>query len=455
MNTFLKAVSDGKVTASGSRSRERIWNHFQTARMAHKIYIRSSWIVIYCLFSCHPNHRTEEIPVIRIGEAMESVSDFSLSAIADEISFVVLETTDRSLIGNYPDIAVWKDKIVVSSQNQPLLVFDRKDGHFCNTIGHFGDDPEGCGNDGFGNIPFGIDRTNGTVYLRALGDIHWLRYDLNGRFLGRVKPDMGKRENYRFNFSYFLVSNNTVTTHNKMWMLNEPYLTCFDGITGNLLDTIPPIVSPVLPVSEISNLSYLYGDYDAYGSMGVFIMEYRGDKVYDVFPGSPSLWEHDGQRYLKECFIDTVYTVGEKTLTPRLALDMGKWNWPYEKRFDRDGSGERISIDYMLENDNLIYFHFHTGLHEKQDRQQSHCGFYDKRSGETKVMKGDRIADDKYQFLPLTVRKVSSSGEFVGLIQAADVIEWKEKHAAIPDNRNLQSVLTMDSEDNPVVVLMK
>jgi hypothetical protein len=411
--------------------------------MKHKYLLLPGVILAYYFLSCNEGKKEERIPAIEIGRAMETSGAFELSEMATDLSFVALETTDRSLIGNYPDISVWNDKIVVSSQNQPLLVFDRKDGHFCNSIGHFGDDPEGCGNDGWGNIPFWIDRTNGTVYLRALGDMHGLRYDLNGRFLGRVKPDMGKRENYSFNFSHFLVSNDTITTHNKLWMLNDPYLTCFDGTTGGLLDTVPPIVSPVLPMSEITNLSYFYGGYAAYGCMGVFIMEYQDNKLYKVLPGSPSLWEHGGERYLKEAFIDTIYAVGENSLTPRLALDMGKWHWPYEKRFDREGSGRRIFIDYMLENDDLIYFHFHTGLYEKQDQQQSHCGFYDKRSGKTKVI------------LPQTIHRVSSSGEFVGLIQAADVIDWKEEHAGIPDNRNLQSLLTVNGKDNPVVVLMK
>jgi hypothetical protein len=42
--------------------------------------------------------------------------------------------------------------------------------------------------------------------------------------------------------------------------------------------------------------------------------------------------------------------------------------------------------------------------------------------------------------LKLTVSRVSASGEFPGLIQAADVAEWKEQHASVPENPDIRAL---------------
>jgi hypothetical protein len=372
---------------------------------------------------------------------------------SSDISYVALETTDSSLIGNYPDIAVWGDRIVISSLYQPLLVFDRKDGHFCNTVGHIGDDPEGCATDGWGSIPFWIDQTNGTVYLRTLGDRGLLRYDMDGRFLGKTSPDMNKWNITSLAFMSLHISNDTVFAHNKYIRSdNNPFLLSFSGITGEILDSVPLIGLP-LPVNIISS-NYMYGTHVPYGGMGMFIFDYPDNQTLRIVPSAPSVWGYGGRRYIKEAFIDTVYTVGTHSLTPRFALDLGTWRWPYDKRLEKENSGKRISIDYLLENETLIYFHFHTGLYERRKEDaHSYCGFYNKRSGMTKVKKGDAITDDLYHFLPLTIRRVSSDGEFVGLIQASDILDRKKKTAT--DNPEIKALLNVNEEDNPIVVFIK
>jgi hypothetical protein len=428
----------------------------------HYTVLLFSAALAFLPFSCRKENRNEGkpviIPEIEIGRAMDSAGKFGISEMTDEISFVALETTDSSLIGSSPYVDAWGDKILVSSISQPLLVFDRNDGHFCNSIGHVDNGPEGCAKH-FGLIPFYIDPTNGTVYLIALGGRSLLRYDINGRFLGRVTPDTGHAEGFSLNSYFFLALNDTVTAHhtdnlhvNTVFSKNNPYIFLFNGTDGNLLDTLPFIVSPVPPVSGIISISVFAEGYESFGGTGIIQIEYKDGKAYNEFHGCPSMWTYGGQRYFKEDFIDTVYTVcpgSENLLTPRLALNLGRWQWPYEERLDKKGSESRIFINYMMENENVIYFHFHTG------NLQPYCGFYDKRSGTTRVMKGDLIEDDLYNFLPLTIRKVSASGEFLGLIEASDILEWKEQNASVPGIPNIESLLNVDGEDNPVIVFVK
>jgi hypothetical protein len=410
--------------------------------------------VLACFFlSCHEEKVPGRIPEIEIGRAMELVGKFGISEIADNISFVALETTDSSLVGAAPKVMVWGDRIIVSSRDQLLLVFDREDGHFCNSIGRPGNGPEGSAI----GAGFYIDQTNGTVYLRALGNRSLLRYDINGNFLGRITPDIGRGERFSLEDCFFLVLNDTVTAHryNTAFSGGNPFVFFFNGMDGHLLDTVPSVVSAALPALTLSGLVSITiskeGD-ELFGGTGLMRLKYQDGKTYNLFLGRPSLWTYGGQRYFKEGFIDTVYTVraaGENSLTPRLALNLGEWQWPYEKQFDGENLRSRISIDYLMENENVIYFHFHTG------DLQEYCGFYDKRSGKTKVMEGLLIEDDLYHFFPLTIKNISSAGEFLGVIEAPDILEWKEQNASVPGIPNIESLLNMDIEDNPVVVFIK
>ena len=410
-------------------------------------------LITLTFLSCGKQNKEDSSYRIDIGAAMESIGDFGISEIAFDIAYVALETTDNSLIGAYPDFAVWRDKIVVSSMNQPLMVFNKEDGKFCNQIGHIGDDPEGFATDGWGNIPFWIDQTNGTVYLRALGDIRLLRYNLDGTFLGSVTPVFRESEVTILSMYFLHISNDVITAHNKYWHENEPYIYSFDAMNGQRLDTIASKVQPY-PQGIISS-SYQYNTYIKFGGLGRFYLDYSDNKAARIVPNSPSIWEYNGKTFLKEFFLDTVYTIQSSSLVPHLTLDLGKMKWPDDKIFEKDVSRGRLSIDYILENENFIYFHLHTGLYEFGDNINPYCGFFNKKNGMAKIMKGDKIEDDIHNFLPISIRKVSSAGEFVGLIQVTEIMDWKEKNRNTIPTPIIQSLIEKDVEDNPVLVIGK
>ena len=411
-------------------------------------------ILFMSSLSCGKQDKGANNHLIDISSAMQSISDISISEFANEISYVALETTDNSLIGNYPDVSVWGDKIVVSSLNQPLMVFDKNTGHFCNRIGHIGDDPEGLATDGWGNIPFWIDQTNGTVYLRALGDNRLLRYRFDGTFLGSVTPVFRGLEVKNLSFYYFLISNDIITAHNKYWDENNPYIFSFNALNGNIINTVSSIVKSF--PHEIISVNYLYGENGAYipfGGLGVYEFYYSDNRTARIVPNSPSVWEYKGQKYLKEPFIDIVYSIQGNLLEPSLTIDLGKWKWPYDKKLEQDNSIGSISIDYMLENEHFIYFHLHSELYEKN--RNAYCGFFNKKDGATKIMRGDAIIDDIHNFLPVTIRKVSPDGLFVGLVQVHTIMQWKEKNRNITLPPNIQSLFEKDIEDNPIVVIIQ
>lgn len=134
-----------------------------------------SCIVALIFTSCNNKGSTnsdKNIPVIDIASAIASAMErpeiLKVTDIADKISYIPLETNDTSLIGNHPDITVYNDKILVTSKNQPIKMFDKNTGKFIRNIGHLGDDPSGYSDtDGWGNILFWVDQKTGVVSIQG------------------------------------------------------------------------------------------------------------------------------------------------------------------------------------------------------------------------------------------------------------------------------------------------
>ena len=70
-------------------------------------------------------------------------------------------------------------------------------------------------------------------------------------------------------------------------------------------------------------------------------------------------------------------------------------------------------------------------------------------------MQGHALVDDIHNFMLISIRKVSSDGEFVGLLQMFGIMKWKEKNRNTDLPFAIQSLFSKDEEDNPVVVLMR
>jgi hypothetical protein len=82
-------------------------------------------------------------------------------------------------------------------------------------------------------------------------------------------------------------------------------------------------------------------------------------------------------------------------------------------------------------------------------------GLYRKKTGETKLSKfSDTIEDDLSHFIPFNPLGISSSGEFVSLVEAWEALEWLEKHPEAKNNEKLSFLKDLDEEMNPIVILI-
>jgi hypothetical protein len=98
---------------------------------------------LFTIFGCKQEQpRGTELPVIDIVEGIEASEDTPMmwSEIADDITFIPLETTDECLIGDDYEICLKNNHIVVIDNTSQIYLFD-KTGKFIRKIGSRGQGP--------------------------------------------------------------------------------------------------------------------------------------------------------------------------------------------------------------------------------------------------------------------------------------------------------------------------
>jgi hypothetical protein len=114
----------------------------------------------------------------------------------------------------------------------------------------------------------------------------------------------------------------------------------------------------------------------------------------------------------------------------------------------------RIFIADVSENNTFIFFQCIRGMYS--DERVLYNGLYHKQKGETKLSKeSDGIEDYLTHFMPFIPLGVSTSGEFVTLVETWEVMDWLEKHPEAANNEKLSFLKGLDEEMNPVVILVE
>ena len=392
--------------------------------------------VMFFFIACL-NYNVAEHGVIDIEKGMENaVPELTVQDYFANVRYVPLETNDSSLIGSQPDVIALEKMLLVSSVNQSLKAFDRVTGKYLYEIGHIGNDPEGYAKDEWGKINYWVDAKGGKVYFLGWNNDFQL-YDLNGDYLGRLQ--MPTDGDFNIAQNYFLMDADTIWGHHKLRLFEGmPSVFYIQGkvpqITG-----IHSWTSNLLPMDEVVSLSNLQGGYVAHGG-DLQMVELTGGRKYYTAINSPSLWSQGSLVRLKQAFNDTIYTVFASGLVPYKVVNLGKWHWPETEAFQVNGCKDRIYIDYVLENDRYIYFHFQTGLYTKAAK--SYCAFFDKEKDVVSVGASDKILECSHN-LTVQIRNVSADGCFVALLSS-------EKLGAEERKR-----LKVSEEDNPVIVILQ
>lgn len=379
--------------------------------------------------ACSGNKTIEKDGVINVATHMQHLNQLCLEDIqSKEVNYVPLETTDSSLIGDRPYVRLLKDKILVSSQGQPLKMFDAQTGKFISTVGLIG---QGKGEYNLiSDMPvFWVDEKAERIMIKSSGQ-KILCFDSNGDFI----------ENLTIPDEIILQLASQISSGEKLYFYfptETSKISVYDLKTGQISETISGYSEEKAIQNDYQGIPIIYNGYGNVPTCpSCIIRQLKNDGLFFHYKEDPVIWKFEGNTYLKERFNDTIYVASENKLESRLIFDLGSWHCPYEKRFDVDGCENRISIDYVLEGKKCLYFVFQTNYYNI-GKTKNFYGVFDKQTHEVKISDTESILDNNKNICINKLQTATEDGTFLGLIPATEYNE------------------SASEEDNPVVVILK
>lgn len=416
---------------------------------------------ILLLFSFSVNSQKNRVmnpAVIDIENGLKNLSDLKVSDLGKTIRYIPLETPDDGLIDKDPVVKVLRNYIVVESgsllSRGSCLLFSKEDGRFITKIGHIGQDP-GAYTDCFS----WADEKEEFLYFERKPD-QLVKYDMKGNFCGKVKFSSSVA-------SYYLITDSEIIGYfdafNILSLSSSQYSLGIFKKDGHLKDSVPSFFPYTTPFTDdifqtnLMNGTILYGSFGSWTRAGAFVFEYTPARQIRQVNAlhAARIWKNDKNIRYKQDFIDTIYTVSGSKLIPSIVFNMGKYHWPVQERSEKN-SNEWIFIADISKNTRFIFFQCIRGMFSRGSGHILYNGLYNKKTAETKLSKHkDGIEDDLTCFMPFKPLGMSTSGEFISLVEVWEVMDWLKKHPEAKNNKNLSFLKDLDEEMNPVVILIE
>ena len=414
-------------------------------------------ILLLFSFSIISQKKTVNSAVIDIESGMGNLSRLKVSDFGKTIRYIPLETPDDGLIGKDPVVKVLKNYIVVEYNTRPTLpgaclLFNKKDGRFIAKIGHFGQDPAA-----YTDCFSWTDEKEEFLYFERKPN-QLIKYDMKGNFCGKVEFLSSGLA------SYYLITDSEIIGYfdsfNILNLSSGNYSLGLFEKDGSLKDTIPSFFPYTTPsTDDIYQTSLVRGSsfYKFFGSWiraGAFVFEYTPARQIRQINAlhAGRIWKNNENIRFKQDFVDTIYTVSGSELIPSIAFNTGKYHWPVQERRSEKNNNERIFIADIYENNSFIFFQCIKGMFSKS---VLYNGLYNKKTDKIILSNNkDGIEDDLTHFMPFKPLGMSTSGEFVSLIEIWEVMDWLEKHPEAKSNKNLSFIENLDEDANPIIILI-
>lgn len=392
--------------------------------------------------------------LIDIAGAIGSPTELKTSDLGKTITYLPLETTDSSLVASRFSLTFAPGKVVVSNtagsaaSEASVLAFDLSDGSFCNTIGHSGQDPEA-----FANVKCVVSPKENAVLFKGQGG-KYVKYGLDGRFMGRVAPDKSMEEM----LPAFVDDTVYVYSVYEYFMKPKPMLSVvYAGASGVMLDSVVVVPETPGPQMELAGgISVFVNNTMMRNTLqrGSAIKLEPAPRVY--MPGYPRLWRvADGTTHAMATFSDTIYEVSAGAPPqPVAVIAMGDKAFPGSANGVREMAADEWTLSDLTETPSAIILGVKRGDEAMSD--DGFIGYYDKRSGATRMTRAsDGFVDDLTGFMPFYPVAAAFDGSLIGILTQEDILKWIEKHpdAAVPSA--LQAVIDSEEEPNPVLVILK
>ena len=395
------------------------------------------------------NTASDTLGDIDIADAMRELETIKLSEIADNIAYVPLEINDSCLLSPYNRVHVTEDYIIIShfSAKGEIRVFDRQTGKYLYDIGYVSSDPWGyaCYNR---RVNYWVDEMAEEVYCNNWDNTLQI-YGFDGKHRRSLSLSYESVNVVGWCANSMSFSQDEITVYSE-WKNQIPRIVTFDKKGKALYAHTMPKRS--MPDSDESRHVVYTAQDSIFGSYNLrFHYDHYGSSN-SVFIASdaPRTYTRNGTTYLKETFVDTIYTLQKGNKIPYLTFNMGEYLWPYDKRME-GADDNRMCVLYTLENDDLVYFTCGQNIYDWESaNKRFFCGYYDKNKKKTRMMRGVSIKDNILHGPAFRIMGMNQVGEFFTVIQPSELLDMDEEVLS-PQLRELRQRVKED--DNPIIAI--
>ncbi len=323
--------------------------------------------LLLLLGSCTPQNKANDPNAIDIAVSLEHLTELKTSQLGKQIRYILLETTDSSLIGNSYSIKLSKGRIFVST-NGRCLSFDKQTGKYLGSIGHKGEDPQGYSNANCFIHP----HTNNLYFYRQPDKL--VKYDTKGNYLGQVHLPQKISPSL-----YFTFSDSLILAHYGEG-IGQPQASAllYFNEQGEVKDSLPEFANPGDPMGmdQISSIN-VFKQLPGNANIGGLIYINYQDGTMTVLPiDQPSLWLNNGSIHFRKKRSMTQSTTLKDTKLLSIPLSIPGNGISRLKKWDKkEDTDNYIVITGILETPQHLFFISLQGLY---DKRKPFYGIYDK-----------------------------------------------------------------------------
>jgi hypothetical protein len=376
----------------------------------------TSFLLLSCLLSsCYQHNMTDKklLESVDITNAFEKRKPININDISKDCNYIVLETTNESLIGS--NFTIYSDdQYLVAIDRKRILLFDRESGKFIRIIGNSGSGPNEYSKT-YTKIPYNEEKK--VVYADRNRERY--EYALDGKLINMKKgPEL----------IYDFVNIN-----------ENSYAAFIDNYMGDEKNRM-------IIFNERDSIIKIFPNYQSFPFKGSI-------NVYTI---NSWFYKLNKQLFFCEKFNDTLFNVTPNLLIPRFVFDKGVHSFPYELRGGIINPEDKYFFtENILESSKYLFytFRFNKGVY---------TAVYDKKQKNTLVNdyigeSGKGYINNIYDFAPLELSSINGKGELTCTIDAFKIKLWFEANAEKYDKlpEYLQKLKNISESENPVVMISK
>lgn len=413
-------------------------------------------IIAIMLISCSTAKKNEN-RVIDIAAALPDARVANLSDIAEDITYIPLQTTENGVVGEMNGVSkpmlFEKEIFILFDNNKVFKLFD-KDGKFKKTIDHNGRGPQEYA------FPFkaGYNFNTGRLFVSdAMGDV--CEYTIDGDFVYRVKVP-AEAGTSSIGGASFIADGNYICSVSIMDNLDGTS-TADKSILAYIYDKDSKTIGKILNRDTTSTS----------GNIKRQSMTINGKVQEVIMVISRSLQTYPFHNKTRASITNenVIYNINEQYQLDTLYIfNLGE----YAPTPETEGQMFNFDINLItnlmtgLESDNQLFLWLNLrGLYKKYispaatgNTTQAY-GYFDKKKGETVIMKEPLegmkgFKDDLKGGPPFWPKSITSDGKYmVGYIDAIKFITYAEDNDC-PENIKKMAE-NINENDNPIAILVK